>query len=45
MNERFYLMKIQPLDIEPAIWRSFVVPSSFTLDRLHDVIQIVLGEA
>ena len=43
MNERFYLLKIQLLDIEPAIWRRFVVPGSITLDRLHDVIQIVMG--
>ncbi len=28
MNERFYLLKIQLLDIEPAIWRRFVVPAS-----------------
>ncbi len=43
MNERFYLLKIQLLDIESAIWRRFVVPASITLDRLHDVIQIVMG--
>ena len=43
MNERFYMLKIQLLDIEPAIWRRFVVPASITLDRLHDVIQIVMG--
>lgn len=43
MSERFYLLKIQLLDIEPAIWRRFVVPASITLDRLHDVIQIVMG--
>ncbi len=43
MNERFYLLKIQLLDIEPTIWRRFVVPASITLDRLHDVIQIVMG--
>lgn len=34
MNERFYLLKIQLLDIEPVIWRRFVVPASITLDRL-----------
>ncbi len=45
MNERMYLMKIQLLDIEPPIWRRFVVPASITLDRLHDVIQIVMGWA
>ena len=43
MNEKIYLLKIQMLDIEPAIWRSFVAPASITLDRLHDVIQIVMG--
>ena len=43
MNERFYLLKIQLLDIEPAIWRRFAVPASITLDRLHDVIQIIMG--
>lgn len=43
MSERFYLLKIQLLDIEPSIWRRFVVPASITLDRLHDVVQIVMG--
>jgi hypothetical protein len=43
MNQRFYLLKIQLLDTEPAIWRRFVVPANITLDRLHDVIQIVMG--
>lgn len=43
MNPRLYLFKIQLLDIEPAIWRRFVVPAGITLDRLHDVIQIVMG--
>ena len=43
MNERFYQLKIQLLDIEPAIWRRFVVPANITLDRLHDVIQVVMG--
>ena len=39
MNQRFYLLKIQLLDIEPAIWRLFMVPADITLGRLHDVIQ------
>lgn len=43
MSERFYLLKIQLIDIEPSIWRRFIVPASITLDRLHDVIQIVMG--
>ena len=43
MNERFYLLTIRLLEIEPEIWRRFVVPASISLDRLHDVIQIVMG--
>lgn len=43
MNYRLYLLRIQLLDIEPEIWRRFVVPGDITLDRLHDVIQIVMG--
>ena len=43
MSERSYLLKIQLLDIEPVILRRFIVPASITLDRLHDVIQIVMG--
>ncbi|MGC9372903.1 MAG: plasmid pRiA4b ORF-3 family protein [Thermovirgaceae bacterium] len=43
MIERFYQLRIQLLEIEPQIWRRFVVPADITLDRLHDVIQIVMG--
>ena len=43
MNDRLYLLKIRLLGIEPEIWRRFVVPGLITLDRLHDVIQIVMG--
>ena len=43
MNEQFYLMKIRLLEIEPEIWRRFAVPADIPLDRLHDVIQIVMG--
>lgn len=43
MNERKYLLRIKLLYVEPEIWRRFVVPASITLDRLHDVIQVVMG--
>ena len=43
MNERFYLLKIRLLEIEPEIRRRFAVPASISLDRLHDVIQMVMG--
>ena len=34
MNERFYLLKIRLLHIEPAIWRRFVVPVGITLEGM-----------
>lgn len=43
MNDLFYLLKIRLLHIEPEIWRRVAVPSDITLDRLHDIIQIVMG--
>lgn len=43
MNKHFYLLKISLQNIEPEIWRRVIVPASITLDRLHDVIQIVMG--
>ncbi len=43
MDQRNYLLKITLCDIQPEIWRRFVVPGEITLDRLHDVIQIVMG--
>lgn len=43
MDGRMYLLRIRLLEIEPEIWRRFVVPGIITLDRLHDVIQIVMG--
>jgi hypothetical protein len=43
MTERRYLLKIKLAEIEPDIWRQFVVPADITLDRLHDVIQVVMG--
>lgn len=43
MKKQYYLLEICLVDIEPYIWRRFVVPADITLDRLHDVIQIVMG--
>lgn len=40
---KLYLLRIELLDIDPPIWREFVVPCDISLDRLHDVIQIVMG--
>ena len=38
-----YQLKITLQDSSPEIWRRIIVPATITLDRLHDVIQIVMG--
>ena len=38
-----YWLKITLTGSKPAVWRRFVVPGEISLDRLHDVIQIVMG--
>ncbi|MEW6586159.1 MAG: plasmid pRiA4b ORF-3 family protein [Nitrospirota bacterium] len=43
MKRKLYVLKVSLVGIEPEIWRRFVVPADITLDRLHDVIQIVMG--
>ena|SRR5208337_1668094 len=43
MKRHLYVLKVALADIKPEIWRRFVVPSDITLDRLHDIIQIVMG--
>lgn len=42
-QEKYYLLRIELLEVEPKIWREFAVPSDISLDRLHDVVQIVMG--
>jgi hypothetical protein len=37
------LLKVQLLDIEPAIWRSFTAPADITLGDLHALLQIIMG--
>jgi hypothetical protein len=43
VDKILYELKIVLRDIKPEIWRNFVVPANIPLDRLHDVIQIVMG--
>jgi hypothetical protein len=43
MVKQIIQMRISLDYIEPEIWRRFIVDSSFTLDKLHQVIQIVMG--
>ena len=43
MPQLAYVMKIRLIESKPAIWRRFCVPGETTLDRLHDIIQVVMG--
>ena len=43
MPQKEYTLKITLLEVEPPIWRRVIVPADISLDRLHDVIQIVMG--
>jgi len=43
MTDQIIQMRISLDYIQPEIWRRFVVNSSISLHRLHDVIQIVMG--
>lgn len=43
MGRRDYLLKVQLLYVEPGIHRLFAVPGTVTLDRLHDILQIMMG--
>ena len=38
-----YELKITLQGSKPAIWRRVQVPGSFSLNRLHDVIQVAMG--
>ena len=38
-----YQLKLTLIDSQPPIWRRVQVESDATLDRLHDVLQIVMG--
>lgn len=40
-----YELKITLLGIKPPVWRLITVPGEITLDRLHDIFQIVMGWA
>jgi len=38
-----YQFKVSLPEVSPPVWRQIVVPANIPLDRLHDVIQIVMG--
>ncbi|MGC8495041.1 MAG: plasmid pRiA4b ORF-3 family protein [Syntrophobacteraceae bacterium] len=38
-----FQLKVILKGIEPAIWRSILVPGSITLHKFHKILQIVMG--
>jgi hypothetical protein len=38
-----FILKVVLDDVQPQVWRRFVVPASITLDRLDEVLQTVMG--
>jgi hypothetical protein len=41
--ENIYQIKVGLLEINPLIWRRFLIPANVTLHRLHLVLQDVMG--
>lgn len=42
-SEEIYQIKVTLLGTKPPIWRRLLVPASFTLAQLHDVLQVAMG--
>jgi len=41
--ETFYQIKVGLLEVNPLIWRNFLVPANVNINRLHLVLQAVMG--
>lgn len=42
-NALIYQLKITLRDSKPPIWRRVLVPGTFSLYKLHSVIQVAMG--
>jgi len=42
-DAEIYQLRVELAEIEPPIWRRFIVPSTVTLHRLHLVLQDIMG--
>lgn len=38
-----FILKVELDEVTPRVWRKMFVPGSITLDRLHHVLQVVMG--
>jgi len=43
LARKAFRLRVSLLDVEPEIWRRFVVPADIELDELHMVLQLVMG--
>ena len=41
--ETVYQIKVSLMNLRPPVWRRILVPSSITLEKFHDVLQVSLG--
>ena len=41
--QNVYKLRVSLNEFEPQIWRTLAVPAEITLDKLHEVLQIVMG--
>ena len=42
-NEAVYRLRVELADVYPSVWREVLVPAEITLQRLHQVLQDVMG--
>lgn len=42
-SESRYFLHVQLTGIEPAIWRSMIVPGAISFHSLHKMLQVVMG--
>src|SRR5947209_795613 len=42
-DQRIYQLKVTLQDVYPPIWRRFQVPAGYSLQELHEVLQITMG--
>lgn len=41
--QRIYQIKVTLAGVRPAVWRRLLVPSTISLRKLHDILQIAMG--
>lgn len=43
MPRQIFQLRVSLADVAPPVWRRVLVPGGYTLDRLHRVVQYVMG--